>query len=114
MELLLTLLAAAGLLALGWVLFGKLVAPVGSLETPVYAVLPASGGGEGLEHAVQGLLWLRGGQLAQCTIVIADGGLDKSGRAVAAALCGQGQAVLCPIEDLPGLLRQGAAPETCR
>ena len=32
MELLLTLLAAVGLLALGWVLFGKLVAPVGGKE----------------------------------------------------------------------------------
>lgn len=114
MEMLLTLLAAIGLLALGWLLFGRLVTPVGDAETPVYAVIPASGSGEGLEHAVKGLLWLRGGQLAQCTIVIADEGLDPGGRAVAAALCGQGQAVLCPTENLPGLLRQSSAPQTDR
>ena len=48
MEFLLTLLAAVGLLALGWVLFGKLVAPVGGKESPIYAVIPASGGGDGL------------------------------------------------------------------
>lgn len=111
MELLLTLLAAVGMLALGWVLFGKLVAPVGGEEAPVYAVIPASGSGEGLEHTVRGLLWLRGGQLARCTIVIADGGLDQSGRAVAAALCGQGGTVLCPMERVPDLLRQDAAPQ---
>ncbi|WP_434307738.1 hypothetical protein [Flavonifractor plautii] len=50
---------------------------------------------------MKGLLWLRGGELARFTIVIADGGLDGTGRAVAAALLARGQGiVLCPAERL--------------
>ena len=67
MELFLQVLAAllivAGLLGLGWLLFGKLVAPVGA-EGRVFAVVPAAGDAETLEHDIQGLLWLRGGDLA--------------------------------------------------
>ena len=37
----LALLAAVGLLALGWLLFGKLVTPAGGSGGPVYAVIPA-------------------------------------------------------------------------
>ena len=111
MELLLTLLAAVGLLALGWVLFGKLVAPVGGKESPIYAVIPASGGGDGLEHTVRGLLWLQGGQLARCNCRIVDCGLDQRGRAAAAVLCEQGGVILCPMEQLADLLRPDSAPQ---
>ena len=93
-QVLLALLAAVGLLALGWLTFGRLLTPVG-------AVVPASGDGAHLEQDVKGLLWLRGGELARFTIVIADGGLDGTGRAVAAALLARGQGiVLCPAERL--------------
>ena len=105
MEILLALLAAAGLLAMGWILFGKLVTPAG-IHTRVYAVIPASGGGEGLEQAVEGLLWLRGGELARFSIVIADCGLNPQGRAAAAALSLRGAAV-CPLESLPACLSAG-------
>ncbi|MFQ7453623.1 MAG: hypothetical protein ACLRNQ_22030 [Flavonifractor plautii] len=57
----------------------------------MYAVVPASGDGAHLEQDVKGLLWSRGGELARFTIVIADGGLDGTGRAVAAALLARGQ-----------------------
>ena len=80
------LLAAAGLLALGWLLLGRLVTPIGDTGGPVYAVVPADGGGEHLEQDVKGLLWLRGGNLARFTIVIADKGLNPAGRTVTAAL----------------------------
>ena len=97
-----SLLAAVGLLALGWLTFGRLLTPVGGGGGgPVYAVVPASGDGAHLEQDVKGLLWLRGGELARFTIVIADGGLDGTGRAVAAALLARGQGiVLCPAERL--------------
>lgn len=96
----LALLAAAGLLALGWLLFGRLLVPVGE-GGGVYAVVPASGRAERLERDVNGLLWLRGGELARFTIVIADGGLDPEGRAVAAALLAQSRGVvLCPLAQL--------------
>ena len=92
-QVLLALLAAVGLLALGWLTFGRLLTPVGGGGGgPVYAVVPAD---------VKGLLSLRGGELARFTIVIADGGLDGTGRAVAAALLARGQGiVLCPAERL--------------
>ena len=101
-QVLLALLAAVGLLALGWLTFGRLLTPVGGGGGgPVYAVVPASGDGAHLEQYVKGLLWLRGGELARFTIVIADGGLDGTGRAVAAALLARGQGiVLCPAERL--------------
>ena len=96
----LALLAAAGLLALGWALFGKLLAPAGA-GAPVYAVVPAAGDGGALEQTVKGLLWLRGGELARFTIVIADGGLDPAGRARAAALLARDRGiVLCPADRL--------------
>ena len=100
LQVLLALLAAAGLLALGWAIFGQLVTPVGAIS-PVYAVVPADGDGAGLEQAVKGLLWLRGGELARFTIVIADNGLDESGRAVAAALLTDATGVVvCPGDRL--------------
>ena len=103
-QVLLALLAAVGLLALGWLTFGRLLTPVGG--GPVYAVVPASGDGAHLEQDVKGLLWLRGGELARFTIVIADGGLDGTGRAVAAALLTRAQGiVLCPAERLGEYIR---------
>lgn len=106
----LSLLAAAGLLALGWVLFGKLVTPVGGQGGPVYAVVPASGDGEHLEQDVKGLLWLRGGDLARFTIVIADGGLSPAGRAAAAALLKSATGVvLCPAGRLGEYLSESTA-----
>lgn len=101
-EMLLALLAAAGLLALGWLLFGRLLAPVGGGGGgPVFAVVPARGDAETLEHDVAGLLWLRGGELARFTVVIADVGLTPAGRAVAATLLSGGRGVvICPMAEL--------------
>ena len=106
-QVLLALLAVVGLLALGWLLFGKLVTPVGGGGGgPVSAVVPAAGDGEHLEQDVKGLLWLRGGELARFTIVIADSGLNDTGRRVAAALLnGSRGMVLCPMEQLETYLR---------
>lgn len=105
-QVLLALLAAWGLVALGWLLLGKLLTPdLG--DYPVYAVVPADGDGAGLEHTVKGLLWLRGNDWTRCTIVIADGGLDPAGRAAATALMGRATGVvLCPTERLGEYLTQ--------
>ena len=102
----LALLAAVGLLTLGWMLFGRLVAPVGGGRGgTVYAVVPAAGDGESLEYDVRGLLWLRGGDLARFTIVIADGGLSERGQRVAAALLARSRGVvLCPMDRLGAYL----------
>jgi len=111
MEAGLSLLAAAGMLALGWLLFGRLITPVGGAPgVPAYVILPARGDGAGLEQAVDGLLWLRGGDLARFTIVLADAGLNEQGRTVAAALLGRGSPLtLCSLEDLPAYLAQKSA-----
>lgn len=109
LQVILALLAAVGLLALGWMLYGKLVTPVGELG-PVYAVLPADGDGARLEQEVKGLLWLRSGALARAIIVIADTGLTPEGRAVAAALMKDATGVvLCPAERLGEYLAQVGA-----
>jgi len=100
-EIAIALLAAGGLLMVSWLLFGRLLAPVGEDGMPVYAVVPATGGGEGLEYTVNGLLWLRGGKLAQFTIVVADFGLDARGLAAAETLLRREPGLIfCPLTDL--------------
>ncbi|MPN18277.1 hypothetical protein SDC9_165637 [bioreactor metagenome] len=81
-QIILSLLAVFGLFCLGWLLFGRLLAPSG-WTSPVFAVIPARGNGVSLEQTVKGLLWLRAGDLRRYTILIADCGLDADGRAVA-------------------------------
>ena len=99
----LALLAAAGLLAIGWLLLGAAVAPVG--RGSVYAVVPASGDGERLEQDLAGLRWLRKGGMARFTVVIADCGLSGQGRRLAELLAGRDRGViLCAIDDLPACL----------
>lgn len=100
LQVVLALLAAIGLLALGWTIFGWLLAPAEG-DGPVYAVVPAVGEGAHLEQDLKWLLWLRGQQKRGFTIVIADGGLNQTGRVVAAALLtGTTGVVICPAERL--------------
>lgn len=100
LQVVLAVLAAIGLLALGWVAFDRLTAPA-DWGGPVYAVVPAAGEGPHLEQDVKSLLWLRGRQNSRFTIVIADGGLNPAGRAVAAALLTDATGVVvCPADRL--------------
>lgn len=106
-EVVIALLAAGGLLMLSWLLFGRLFAPVGKDGTPVYAVIPALGNGEGLEYTVGGLLWLRGGNLARFHIVVADFGLDECGlRAAEALLSREPGLIFCPPGCLEHYLKE--------
>lgn len=99
----LALLAAAGLLALGWLLLGAAVAPVG--RGSVYAVVPADRDGEHLEQDLAGLRWLRKGGMARFTVVIADCGLSGQGRRLAERLAWRDRGViLCAMDDLPACL----------
>ena len=100
-EAVLAFLAAGGLLWLCRALFGRLLVPTWRTHGGVYAVVPAAGDGENLEYDVKSLLWLRGGQRARFTIVIADQGLNEMGRAAAGALLARDQGVVvCPMEGL--------------
>lgn len=83
LELLLSLLAAFGLMCLLWLGAGWLLFP---LRCPARIVLEAHGHGEELEQAVRGLLWLRRAGLWRGTVVIRDEGLDERGLALARTL----------------------------
>ena len=85
-ELLLTVLAAFGLVCLAWLAFGRLVLPVGQGGVRTVALVRASGAAEGLEQTVSGLLWLRRTGLWRGTVVIHDQGLSPEGLAAAMAL----------------------------
>ncbi len=105
MEIVMAALAAVGVLALAWHLYGKLLVPVG--PEPVFAVVPAAGDGAGLEQTVRGLLWLRGDDLIDYVVVIADCGLDEEGRRMAEVLCrGSGQVRLCAAAQVEQILRE--------
>ena len=105
MEMAVAALAVIGLLALAWRLYGRMLVPVG--PGPVFAVIPAAGDSAGLEQTVRGLLWLRGDDLVDYTVVIADCGLDEGGRRAAELLCrGSGRVRLCAAGRLEELLRE--------
>ena len=103
------LLAGAGLFIFGWLLLGRLLSPIGT-KGPIWAVLPISGDGEGLEHDLRGLLWLRQSGMACLRVVIADCGLSEEGRELARLLSRREEDVtLCPaaaVADLIGLQKQ--------
>lgn len=103
-EILLSLLAVAGLLGLGWLGFGYLLSPAGGSRG--VCVVPGEGDGGELEQAVTGLLWLMGGGLMGGRVVIADCGLTPEGLAVAQRLCRREPTVaLLPVEGLEGYIR---------
>ena len=106
LEVVLSLLAVFGLLGLGWLLLGHILAPVGGRFC---AVIPGSGDGGALEQSVNGLLWLRGGNLVKCPLVIVDCGLNAQGKALAAALTLREPGItMCLAEELPRHLRSYA------
>ena len=105
LEILLAALTALGLLWLGWSLLGRLMTPAG--PGPVYVVVPARGGGEGLEQTVKGLLWHLGGEDLEFAVILADDGLDEDGLRLARALCRGREDVLLWSADQAGpVLRQ--------
>lgn len=85
------LLAAFGLLALCWLLLGRLLLPV-PLDLTVS--LTGHGDGEGLEQGVRALHWLRRTGLWRGDIRIVDGGLSPRGLVVARQLVEDYQAQL--------------------
>lgn len=82
-QLIAVLLAAFGLVSLGWLALGALLLP-GSCA--VRAVVDARDGADGLEQTVKALLWLRRTGLWRGEVVIEDRGLDEHGGLLARAL----------------------------
>ena len=77
------LLAAFGLVSLGWLALGALLLP---WRCEARLTVCARGRGEGLEQSIKGLLWLRRTGLWRGEVAIEDCGLDKDGLALARAL----------------------------
>lgn len=103
LEIVLSLLAVTGLLALGWLCFGKLLRPMGGKGA--VTLLPAREEGEDLEQALTGLLWLRGAGLTVGRVVVVDLGLTAAGKDLARLLTEQETGVyLCQREELPECL----------
>ena len=85
-QFLAVLLAAFGLVSLGWLAVGALLLPG---VCPARMVVDAKGDGSGLEQTVKALLWLRRAGLWWGEVVIEDCGLDEDGAALAHALGSQ-------------------------
>ena len=85
-ELIAALLAAFGLVSLGWLAIGALLLPA---VCPARMVMEAKGSGDGLEQSVKAILWLRRTGLWWGDVVIEDCGLDREGVALARALADQ-------------------------
>ena len=100
-EMGLAMLAAMGLLSLGWLLFEKILSPVGNIGASMYIVVRGEEEGAGLEHTVNTLIWLQGKNLARCPLFLVDAGLNEEGRTVAKLLLNRWPEVqLCKPEEL--------------
>lgn len=98
------LLAGAGLFIFGWLLLGRLLAPIGT-KGPIVAVLPAAGDGQTLEHDLRGLLWLRQSGMACLRVVIADCGLSGEGRELAGMLSRREEDIIfCPAAEVANFI----------
>ena len=85
-QFLAALLAAFGLVGLGWLALGALLLPG---VCPARMVVDAQGDGGGLEQTVKALLWLRRTGLWWGEVVIEDCGLSRQRVALARALSEQ-------------------------
>ena len=90
------LLAAFGLVSLGWLAAGALLLPG---VCPARMIVEAKGDGGGLEQTIKALLWLRRAGLWWGEVVIEDCGLDEGGAALARALAKRSG--VCFSGDIP-------------
>lgn len=101
------LLCVTVLLVSGRLLFLHLLAPTQQGTVPVFAVLPATGDGEGLEQTLRHLHWLREEKLSHFTVLIVDAGLTPTGRDLVTALQRKTPALLfCPAEEATLILKR--------
>lgn len=94
-QFLAVLLAAFGLVSLGWLAMGVLLLPG---VCPAWMVVDAQGDGCGLEQTVKALLWLRRTGLWWGEVVIRDRGLDQAGVALARTLAEENGVSFSPEE----------------
>lgn len=101
------LLCVTVLLITGRLLVLHLLAPTQQGTVPVFAVLPAAGDGEGVEHTLRHLHWLREEKLSHFTVLIVDAGLTPAGQELVTALQRKDPALLfCPAEEATLILKR--------
>lgn len=105
LEVLLAVLVLVCTCCIACVLYSELLRPHSAQG--IWAVVWGVGAGEGLEQRVRSLIWLRSCGLLCCNLVLADGGLDENGRALAARLAGRYPGLtLCTRQELEQRLGQ--------
>lgn len=107
MEILFALVCAALLLWCNQMIFSRLVSPEQAGTVPVFAVIPATGDGEGLEQTLRHLQWLRGERLSRFTLLLVDAGLSPAGLALVQTLRKKDPTLLfCPAEEATLILKR--------
>ena len=113
-EIILAVLCAALLLTLNRKLFFRLLHPSQKGTLPVFAVVPATGNGDGLEHTLRHLLWLQEEKLSAFTILVVDAGLTPGGQDTLSALLRKEPTLLfCPAEEATLILQRKDAHDCC-
>lgn len=99
LEVLTATLCVLGLTGFLWWLLGRLVRPLPGEAACI--LLLGRGDGAELESSVRGFIWLRSLGVVKVPILIADLGLEPTGREIALRLCARWPGVvLWPAEDL--------------
>ena len=78
MEIVVFLLLATALLWAGSLGYSRLLLP--ESDEDCWTVVMIRGPGDGAEQRVRSLMWLRSCGLRRCRVVLADGGMDETGR----------------------------------
>ena len=113
-EIILAALCAALLLTLNRKLLFRLLHPSQKGTLPVFAVVPATGNGDGLEHTLRHLLWLQEEKLSAFTILVVDAGLTPGGQDTLSALLRKEPTLLfCPAEEATLILQRKDAHDCC-
>jgi len=108
LDIILTVLISAAVVAALWLIYGRLVTPVSAGKGErLFAAIYARGATPQLEKTVNGLLWLISTGKAHMELLIIDGGMDAESRKIAELLAqDHGEIRLCAPEDLPKLFRE--------
>ena len=113
-EIILAVLCAALLLTLNRKLLFRLIHPSQKGTNPVFAVVPAAGDGDGLEHTLRHLLWLQEEKLSAFTILVVDAGLTPMGLDTVRALLRKEPTLLfCPAEEATLILQRKDDHDCC-
>lgn len=102
---LVALLASIGLASIMWTVVRAVLYAGPERRKGVVALLPASGGGEGLEEQVKALRALRGEHELFSMVVLVDCGLSEEGRKLAKLLVREDRwAALCRPDEVADYL----------